>query len=250
MTTTTTPLAGKTALITGGSRGIGAATAVLLAEQGASVAITHSSSPDAAEQVVKQIEAAGGRALSIVSDAADEQANRAAVQQTVDAFGGLDLLVLNAGVIGGGPLASLTIEEYDRVMAINVRAPLTTVLAAAEHLPEGGRVVVVGSINAEQALVPGMTVYGASKAAAAGLVRGLARDLAARKITVNAVQPGPVDTAMNPADGPFSALLAPRTALGRYATPQEIAASIAFLLSPSASYITGASLTVDGGFTI
>lgn len=243
------PLHGKRALVTGGSRGIGAAIVLALAEQGAQVALTHSSSPKEAAKVVEQVRAGGGRAIALVSNAAEAQANAAAVRTTVEQLGGLDVVVINAGVFGGGPLPELSVAEYDRVMAVNVRGPLATVLAAAEHLPRGGRIVVIGSISGEQALFPGVSLYAASKAAVTGLVRGLARDLADRGITVNVVQPAAIETPLNPADGPFAAALTPRVALGRLGTPAELAAMVTFLASPQASFVTGASITVDGGLT-
>ena len=249
-TTSATPLAGRRALVIGGSRGIGAAIAAHLAEQGAAVALTYHSSPDAANAVVEGITTAGGRAVAVAADAGDEQATRDAVGQAAEQLGGLDTLVANAGVVVPAPLGELDLADFDRTMAVNVRGPLVAAQAAATHMPDGGRIVVIGSINADQAMFPGMTSYAVSKAASAGLVRGLARDLAERAITVNLVQPGPITTDLNPDGGPFSKILVPRVALGRQGTVEEVAALVAFLASPAAAFITGATVNIDGGLTI
>lgn len=254
-TTTLEPSTGsratnRVALVTGGSRGIGAAIALRLAADGADVAVTYSSSSDRAAEVVAKVEALGRRAVAIQADAGDEQATRAAVERTVALLGRLDVLVANAGVFGGGPLSEVTMDAYDRTMAVNVRGVFVAAQAAAAHLGSGGRIIVIGSVNADISIAPTMTVYSASKAAVAGLTRGLARDLADQGVTVNVVQPGPVDTDMNPADGPMSGLLTPRTALGRYGTVEEVAGLVAFLASDEAGYITGESIDIDGGLTV
>ena len=247
-TESTTKLSGKIALVTGGSRGIGAAIAKRLAAEGAAVAITYSNSPDRADAVVKEIESAGGKAAAIQADAADAEAVKRSVNETVEQFGGLDILVNNAGVAAIAPLDQFTLEDYDRTMAVNVRGVFVASQEASRHMKEGGRIITIGSTNAERMPFAGGGVYSASKAAVAGLTKGLARDLGPRGITVNNVQPGPVDTDMNPADGPFAETLKGLMALPRYGTGDEIASFVAYLAGPEAAYITGASLLIDGGF--
>jgi 3-oxoacyl-[acyl-carrier protein] reductase len=241
-------LAQKVALVTGGSRGIGAAIAERLARDGAAVAITFTSAPEKADAVVAAIEATGGHALAIRADSADAEAVRAAVARTVEALGGLDVLVNNAGIAKMAPLDAFTLEDFDRTVAINVRAVFVAAQAAARHMTEGGRIITIGSTNADRMPFPGGAVYAMSKAAIAGLTRGLARDLGPRGITVNNVQPGPVDTDMNPATGPFADSLRALMALPRYGTGDEIAAMVSYLAGPDAGFVTGASLTIDGGF--
>jgi len=242
-------LAGKVALVTGGSRGIGAAIAKRLAHDGAAVALTYGSAAQKAEQVAREIEAAGGRALAIRADSADPEAVQRSVAETVRAFGRLDILVNNAGVVAVTPVGDFTLADFDRMFAINVRAAFVAAQEASRHMDAGGRIVNIGSINADRMPFVGGSVYAMTKAAVAGLTRGLARDLGPRGITVNNVQPGPVDTDMNPADGPFAAGLMPGLAVGRYGRAEEIAAMVAYLAGPEASYVTGASLSIDGGFT-
>ena len=244
------PLASKRALVTGGSRGIGAAIALRLAREGADVALTWVSRPEQAEATASAARAFGVRALAIQADAADAQAVAAAVERTAAELGGLDILVNNAGVARIAPLAALSLEDLDRTFAVNVRAVFAATQAALPHMGEGGRIVNIGSCNAERMPVAGGAIYAMSKAALVGLVKGLARDLGPRGITVNNVQPGPVDTDMNPADSAFGELLRSRfLALPRYASADEIAAMVAYLVGPEAGYVTGASLTIDGGFT-
>ncbi|RYD46680.1 MAG: 3-oxoacyl-ACP reductase FabG [Verrucomicrobiaceae bacterium] len=247
-TESTHQLTGKIALVTGASRGIGAAIAKRLAAEGAAVAITYSSSPDRAEAVVKEIEAAGGKAIAIQADAADAEAVKRSVSDTVNQLGGLDILVNNAGIAVMAPLDQFTLADYDRLMAINVRGVFVASQEAANHMKEGGRIITIGSTNAERMPFAGGGVYAASKAAVAGLTKGLARDLGPRGITVNNVQPGPVDTELNPKDGTFAESLKGLMALPRYGTGDEIASFVAYLAGPESAYITGASLLIDGGF--
>lgn len=244
----TAVLDNKVAFVQGGSRGIGAAIAKRLARNGAAVALTYISSAERAVQVVKEIETAGGRAIAIKADSADANAIKAAIEQTVTAFGRLDILVNNAGVLAIAPLAEFSLEDFDRTLAINVRSVFVATQAAARHMTEGGRIINIGSVNADRMPFPGGGPYAMSKSAIVGLTRGLARDLGPRGITINNVQPGPVDTDMNPADSDFAASLTATMPLGRYGTGEEIAGFVAYLASPEAAYITGASLTIDGGF--
>lgn len=242
-----TDLTGKLALVTGGSRGIGAATAIALAEHGADVAITYQNSTDEAASVVKRIEAAGRRGFAVPADAADAARVEEAVARAADELGGLDIVVNNAGVGAMGMITDVTLEDLDRVLAINVRGVYVAARAAAARLSDGGRMIHVGSVIADRNAGPGMTLYALSKSALVGLSKGLARDLGPRGITSNVVQPGPTDTAMNPADGPFAAAQRSFLAIDRFAHPDEIAAAILYLAGPTASYITGTELTIDGG---
>jgi 3-oxoacyl-[acyl-carrier protein] reductase len=241
-------LAGKVALVTGGSRGIGAAIAKRLAADGAAVAITYTSAPLKAGEVVNTIKAAGGKALAIKADSTDAGAVKSAVAETVKSFGGLDVLVSNAGIGIIKPLDEFTLDEFDRTVAVNVRAVFVAAQEAVRHMKNGGRIITIGSVNADRMPFAGGSVYAMSKAAVAGLTRGLARDLGPRGITVNAVQPGPVDTDMNPATGPFAESLKALMALPRYGKGEEIAGMVAYLASPEAAFVTGACLTIDGGF--
>jgi 3-oxoacyl-[acyl-carrier protein] reductase len=241
-------LTGKVALVTGASRGIGAAIAQRLARDGAAVAITYASSQQKAGGVVRAIEAAGGRALAMRADSADVEAVKSAVAETVRALGRLDVLVNNAGIAVVMPLDQFSLADFDRMVAVNVRAVFVAAQEASRHMGEGGRIITIGSVNADRMPFVGGSVYAMTKAAVAGLTRGLARDLGPRGITVNVVQPGPVDTDMNPADGPFADSLKGLLALPRYGRGEEIAGLVAYLASPEAGFVTGASLTIDGGF--
>ncbi|MCI0993357.1 3-oxoacyl-ACP reductase FabG [Pseudomonas corrugata] len=241
-------LNGKVALIQGGSRGIGAAIVKRLAAEGAAVAFTYVSSAAKAEELQNSITAAGGKALAIKADSADADAIRNAVEATAKAFGGLDILVNNAGVLAMAPLDEFKLEDFDQTLAINVRSVFIATQAAARHMTEGGRVINIGSTNADRVPFAGAAPYAMSKAALVGLTKGLARDLGPRGITVNNVQPGPVDTDMNPADSDFASSLMQLMAIGRYGKADEIAGFVAYLAGPEAAYITGASLTIDGGF--
>jgi 3-oxoacyl-[acyl-carrier protein] reductase len=243
-----TNLIGKTALVQGGSRGIGAAIVKRLAEQGAAVAFTFVSSEDKARALQDEITASGGKALAIKADSASEQAIRDAVAKTVEAFGGVDILVNNAGVLAIAPLEEFKLEDFDRTLAINVRSVFIASQEAARHMKEGGRIINIGSTNADRMPFGGGGVYAMSKSALVGLTKGLARDLGPRGITVNNVQPGPVDTDMNPADSDFAESLMGLMAVPRYGKAEEIAAMVAYLAGPEAGYVTGASLTIDGGF--
>jgi len=238
----------KVALVTGGSRGIGAAIAKRLARDGAAVALTYASAKPKADEVVRAIGADGGRAVAIQADSGDAEAVRRAVAETARAFGGLDVLVSNAGLAVLAPLDQFTLEDFDRLLAVNVRAVFVAVQEASRHMGEGGRIITIGSVNADRMPFAGGSVYAMTKAAVAGLTRGLARDLGPRGITVNNVQPGPVDTDMNPADGPFAEAMKGWMALGRYGRGEEIAAMVSYLAGPEAGFVTGASLTIDGGF--
>jgi len=241
-------LTGKVALVTGGSRGIGAAIATRLAQDGAAVAITYASAQPKADEVVRAIEAAGGRALAIRADSADAVAMKGAVTETVRTLGRLDVLVNNAGIAAVVPLDQFSLADFDRMVAVNVRGVFVAAQEASRHMSEGGRIITIGSVNADRMPFAGGSVYAMTKAAVAGLTRGLARDLGPRGITVNNVQPGPIDTDMNPAEGAFAESLKGLMALPRYGRGEEIAAMVAYLASPEAAFVTGASLTIDGGF--
>ena len=243
MNTDSSPPTGKIALVTGGSRSLGAAIAKRLAADGATVALTYSSSPDKAQEVVRAIEGAGRRALAIKADAADAEATQAAVAKTVEAFGGIDILVNNAGASAIAPIEKFSLEDFDKMIAVNVRGLFVATQEA------GGRIIHIGSCNSDRTPFAGASVYTLTKGAVAAFTKGLARDLGPRGITVNNVQPGPTDTDMNPAVGEFADLNRGFIALGRYAKPDEIASFVAYLAGPEASFITGASLLVDGGYT-
>jgi 3-oxoacyl-[acyl-carrier protein] reductase len=240
-------LEGKVALITGGSRGIGAAIAKRLAADGANVAITYTKGADAAASVVKEIERAGRKAIAIQADAADADAVKAAVEKTVKTFGRLDILVNNAGTAVPKRFEETTLEELDRLMDINVRGVFVATQAALKHMKSGGRIISIGSAVGERALTPGLVPYSATKGAVKMFTQGLSREVASRGITVNNVQPGPIDTDTNPATGEWAVPQKAFTALGRYGHVDEVAALVAFVAGPESSYITGANLNVDGG---
>ncbi|WP_102961249.1 SDR family NAD(P)-dependent oxidoreductase [Mangrovicella endophytica] len=242
-------LSGKRALVTGASRGIGAAIALALADKGADVAITYERSADRAAEVVRAIEAKGRQALAIQADSADPAAIKRSVDDAAAALGGLDILVNNAAIALYAAIADISVEAIDALLAVNVRAPLLAAQAAIPHLSAGGRIVTIGSAGAERIVGDTGTVYYMTKSALHSFTRGLARELGPRDITVNLVQPGSTDTDMNPANGEFSEFQRSLSPLGRFGTPQDVAAAVAFLATPAARHITGAILTVDGGQT-
>ncbi|NKL17730.1 SDR family NAD(P)-dependent oxidoreductase [Rhizobium leguminosarum] len=242
-----TELAGKRALVTGGSRGIGAAIALALADKGADVAITYERSADRAAEVVRAIEGKGRKAIAIQADSADPAAVKRSVDEAAQALGGLDILVNNAAIALYGAIADVSVEQIDALLDVNVRSPLLASQAAIPHLQAGGRVITIGSVGAERIVGDTGTVYFMTKSALHSFTRGLARELGSRDITVNLVQPGSTDTDMNPANGDFADFQRALIPLGRYGEPEDVAAAVAFLASPAAKHITGTVLTVDGG---
>ena len=239
---------GKVAVVTGGSRGIGAAIARRLASQGAHVALTYQQSAGAAETLVAEIKASGGSAQAIRSDAGDPAATAAAIAEVAQAHGHIDILVNNAGVAVFGPVDDFTLEDFDKTVAVNVRAVFAGVKAVLPHMGQGGRIVNISSTNALRMPMVGGSVYAMSKSALSGLVQGLARELGPRGITINNVLPGPVDTDMNPEKTEFGASMHGYMAIKRHGRPEEIAAMVAYLAGPEAAYVTGGDLLIDGGF--
>ncbi|MCC0805581.1 SDR family oxidoreductase [Methylobacterium sp. W2] len=242
-----TELMGRRALVTGGSRGIGAAIALALADKGADVALTYERSADRAAEVVRAIEAKGRRGLAIQADSADAAAVKRSVDEAAAGLGGLDILVNNAGIVRYGPVEEMSLTDIDAILGVNIRSVILASQAAVPHLGQGGRVITIGSCLAERVPMPGVTVYAMSKSALLAFTRGLARELGPRGITVNLVQPGPTDTDMNPATGDQADGQRALTALGHYGTSKDVAAAVAFLASPAARQITGTGITVDGG---
>ena len=240
-------LAGKVAVVTGGSRGIGAAIAKRLAADGASVAITYTKGAGAAASVVKAIESAGGKALAIQADATDAKAVKAGIEKAVATFGRLDILVNNAGTAIPKPFEEAPLEELDRVIDLNLRGVFVATQAALKHMSDGGRIIMIGSCVGERNMTPGLAAYAATKGAVKMFAQGLSREVGTRGITVNNVQPGPIDTDLNPAAGDWATPQIANTALKRYGRVEEVAALVAFVAGPEAAYITGANLTVDGG---
>jgi 3-oxoacyl-[acyl-carrier protein] reductase len=241
------PLAGKVALVTGSSRGIGAAIAKRLAADGATVAITYAKDTEAASAVVKAIESGGGKAIAIQADATNVEAVKNAVERVVATFGQLDILVNNAGTAIPKPFEETTLEEINRVIDINVRGVFVTTQAALKHMKSGSRIIMIGSAVGERVAAPGLVPYAGTKGAVKMFTQALAREIGSKGITVNNVQPGPIDTDLNPASGDWAVPQKAATALDRYGKPDEIAAMVAFVAGPESSYITGANLTVDGG---
>ncbi|WP_310777785.1 3-oxoacyl-ACP reductase family protein [Mycobacterium sp. Z3061] len=243
-------LAGKRALVTGGSRGIGAEIVRRLTADGAAVAFTYASSASDADKLVAEVAGNGGKAVAIQADAADRNQIAAAVEQAVTELGGLDVLVNNAGTAYLAPIDEFPAEEFDRVVGVNIGGVYWAVRSAVAHLGTGARIINIGSINADRVPGPGLSVYALTKGAVSSFTRGLARELGPRGITVNNVQPGPIDTDMNPAEGDFAESLKVVSALGRYGHTSDVAAMVSFLAGPEAGYITGANVNVDGGFTV
>jgi 3-oxoacyl-[acyl-carrier protein] reductase len=238
----------KVAFVQGGSRGIGAAIVKRLIKEGAVVAFTYRSSPDDANKLVDEMTSVGGNIVAIRADSANPEELQQAVRNAVGHFGRLDILINNAGVLPWGPLEEMTLAEIDQALAVNVRGVIIASQEAARHMSTGGRIINIGSINADRIPIAGGAVYAMTKASLVGFTKGLARDLGPRAITVNNVQPGPVDTDMNPADGEGASQLKQLMALGRYGKDEEIASFVAYLAGPEAGFITGASLSIDGGF--
>ena len=245
----TPPLAGKRALVTGAARGIGAAIALKLAEDGADVAITFERSVEKAESLVAEIRMMGRKAIAIQADAASPDAAKAAVERTVADLGGLDILVNNAGVLFAGDFSSQPLDEIDLQLNVNVRGVFLITQAALKHIPDGGRIISTGSNAGLAVPFAGIAVYAATKSALESFTRGLARELGPREITVNLVRPGPIDTDMNPADGALAPAILPSLSIARYGRTREVAEAVAFLAGPGAGYITGSGILVDGGIS-
>lgn len=249
MNMSTLGLAGKRALVTGAARGIGAAIARKLAEDGADVAITYEKSAEKAEALAEEMRALGRKAVAIQADAASPEASTAAVDRAVAELSGLDILVNNAGVLVAGPFSAQSLDEIDLQLNVNVRGVFVTTQAALKHISNGGRIVIIGSNAGLSVPFAGIAVYAATKSAMESFTRGLARELGARDITVNLVRPGPIDTDMNPADGPLAASILPNLSIARYGKTREVAEAVAFLAGPGAAYVTGSGILVDGGIS-
>ncbi|YCU71692.1 SDR family NAD(P)-dependent oxidoreductase [Mycobacteroides abscessus] len=245
----TSPLKSRRAFVTGGSRGIGAGIVRRLAEDGARVVFTYSSSVQQVADVVDDINEDGGWARAVKADVADPDQLGAAIGQAAEELGGLDILVNNAGILSIGDVDTATLADFDEIVAVNVRAVFAGIKAASPHLTEGGRIVTIGSINGDSSPTANLSLYSMTKAAVAGLTRGLAREFGPRGITINNVQPGPIGTDMNPEDGQLADILRPNIAVGRYGQPRDIASLVSYLVSDEAWYITGTAINIDGGFT-
>jgi 3-oxoacyl-[acyl-carrier protein] reductase len=244
------PLADRRAFVTGGSRGIGAGIVRRLAADGAAVAFTYRETTDAANDLEQEIIGSGGKALAVQADSADPEALRAAISKAVGRFGGLDVLVNNAGTSHQAPIEDFPMAEYDRILAINVRAVFVAIQAALPHLSAGGRIISIGSVLADRAPISGISVYALTKAAVAGLTRNLARELGPRGITVNTIQPGPVATDANPDSGEFADTVRSLTAVGHYGQPHDIADAVAFLARAETRFVTGTTWNIDGGYAL
>ncbi|MBB3220551.1 3-oxoacyl-ACP reductase family protein [Pseudoduganella umbonata] len=242
-------LQGKIALVTGGSRSIGAAIARRLAADGATVAITYNASPDKANEVVATIEAAGGSAIAVAADAGNPRAVRAAVNNVAERFGRIDILVNNAGISVLGAPTDIAFEDFERILAVNVTGVFVATQEALRHMGEGGRIIHIGSSMVQYAAFPTASAYTLTKGAVTGFTKGLVRDLGPKGITVNTVHPGPTNSDMNPADGAVADFVRPGIAAGRYGEGSDIAAAVSYLASSEASFVSGAELLVDGGFT-
>lgn len=240
-------LSGKRALVTGGSRGIGAATALALADKGADVAITYAGAAGRAAEVVKAIRAKGRNAIAIQADSGDPAAIKRSVAEAVDALGGLDILVNNAAIAHYNLIADISVDEIDAMLRVNVRGPILAAQAAIAHLPAGGRVITIGSAGADRIGGEPGTVYYMTKSALQSFTRGLARELGPRDITVNLIQPGSTNTEANPADGESADWQRSLSPLGRFGEPEDVAAAVVFFASAAARHVTGAILNVDGG---
>jgi len=243
-------LTGKVALVTGGSRGIGAAIAKRLAGAGAAVALTYVQAADRAREVAEQIEADGGRAAVVEADLTRPEAAAEAVEQTVLELGGIDILVNNAGFLAYGPLAEVSAADLDRVLAVDVQSVFLAAQAAARHMGDGGRIISIGSCFNGHVPAANFVLQATAKSALVGLTKGLARELGPLGITATIVDPGPIDTDMNPADGESADFQRSLTALGRYGEAEDIAAAVAFLAGAGGRYVTGTALAVDGGYTV
>jgi 3-oxoacyl-[acyl-carrier protein] reductase len=237
----------RTALVFGGARGIGAAAVRKLAEDGFDVAFTYLSRPDSASELASSIQAGGRRAVAIQADSADPKAIRAAVRKAFDELGELDAVVVNAGILRINTVDAVALEELDLMIDVNIRGVFLAVQAAVAQMKDGGRVITIGSNTAERTGFQGSSVYQFTKAAVAAMVKGLALDLAPRRITVNNVQPGPTDTDMNAGSIEF---LTDKSPLKRVADPAEIAELVSYLAGPGSSFMTGSSLTIDGGWIL
>jgi len=249
MTVPSLRLSGKRALVTGAARGIGAAIALKLAEDGADVAITYEKSTEKAEALVAEIRALGRNAVAIRADAASAEAATMAVEQTVAELGGLDILVNNAGVLFAGEFTEQPLEQIDLQLNVNVRGVILITQAALKYIPNGGRIISTGSNAGLAVPFAGIAVYAATKSALESFTRGLARELGPREITVNLVRPGPIDTDMNPADGDLAPSILPSLSIARYGQAREVAEAVAFLAGPGAAYVTGSGILVDGGIS-
>jgi 3-oxoacyl-[acyl-carrier protein] reductase len=249
MNTSTPTLARKVAVVTGGSRSIGAAIAKRLAADGATVVITYHASPERAESVVNEMVAAGGQALALAADAGNPEAVRAAIDEVARRLGKIDILVNNAGISVLGAPEDIAFEDFQRILAVNVTGVFVATQQALKHMGQGGRIIHIGSSMVQYAAFGAASAYTLTKGALTGFSRGLVRDLGPRGITVNTVHPGPTDSDMNPADGPIADFLRPNIAMGRYGEGQDVAGAVAYLASEQAGFVTGAELIVDGGFT-